>query len=303
MKKKFIATKGLSFSGKSTWALEKAKELGNCVIITKDDIRQEMGADLVKGIRVKEGKVIEKRNKMIMEALEKGQNIISADTNFAKKVDHIANMKSLVFPKYREQYDFEIMDFTDVPFETILERAKSTTRPEGADYWVRVVKEQKNTYLIPKKLYEDPMYWVNESLPKVVLLDADGTVCIHNGRSPFDFEKCGQDLPNYPLVDIAKMFCEREDVKVIVLSGRPDTYREHTANWFLSYGIKFDNLLMRKEGDMRNDAIVKREIYETEIKGKYHVYAVFDDRKRVVENLWVAEGLPVFAFGNPYHDF
>jgi predicted kinase len=103
MKKKFYVTKGLSHSGKSTWAKEKAKELGwkDTVIITKDDIRQEMGANLIKGIRVKEGKVIEKRNEMILEALKKGKNIISADTNFAVKVDHIANMKALVFPKYR----------------------------------------------------------------------------------------------------------------------------------------------------------------------------------------------------------
>jgi hypothetical protein len=240
---------------------------------------------------------------MIIDALERGKNIISADTNFSTRINHIANMKALVYPKYREQYDFEVKDFTDVPFDVILERAKKTDRPEGAEYWTRVVMEQKNTYMIPKKLYEDPNYWVDGNLPKVVLLDADGTVCIHNGRSPFEFEKCGEDLPNYPLVDIAKMFCERDDMKVIVLSGRPDTYREHTANWFNAYGIRFDDLLMRKAGDMRNDAIVKREIYEAEIKDKYSVYAVFDDRKRVVENLWVQEGLPVFAFGNPYHDF
>src|SRR6478609_2428644 len=180
MKKKFICTKGLSFSGKSTWAEAKALELATETkipvnIITKDDIRQTMGADLSKGIRVKEGKVIARRNEMIMKALEKGEHIISADTNFSSKVDHIANMKALVYPKYRDEYDFEVQDFTYIPFDIILERAKKTNRPEGADYWVKVVKEQKNTYMPPKKLYTSPDYYHQDKL-KVVIFDLDGTL-------------------------------------------------------------------------------------------------------------------------------
>jgi predicted kinase len=302
MKKKFIVCKGLSFSGKSTFAEEKARELGNTVIITKDDIRKAMGADYAKGIKVKESKVIEKRNAYIMEALSKGMNIISADTNLSKRANHIENMKSLVFPKYREQYDFEVKDFTDIPVKVLLERAEKTTRPEGKDFWKRVIMQQKNEHLVPKKLYEDPNYYCSD-LPKCILVDADGTAAIHHKRSPFQFEKCGEDLPNQPMIDIAKMFCQREDIEVIILSGRPDTVRELTHNWFLSHGVTFDKLFMRKAGDHRSDTIVKREIYEAEIKDRYLVYAVFDDRKKVVEQVWVELGLPVFAFGNPYHDF
>ena len=303
MKKKFICTKGLSFSGKSTWAIEKAEELGNCVVVTKDDIRWQMGADLLKGIRVKEGKVIERRNEMIMQALEKGQNIISADTNFSSKVDHIANMKALVYPKYRNEYDFEIKDFTDVPFDVILERAKKTNRPEGADYWVKVVKEQKNTYMPPKKLYTDCNYYLQDK-PKCVIFDLDGTLAIMNGRSPFDDARCHEDLPNYPMVDVAKMYCNRDDVEVICLSGRDEgRARKATMNWLVANGILCDHLYMRKAGDSRKDSIIKRELYEAHIKPNYLVYAVFDDRPQVCRELWAEEGLPLFQFGNPYHEF
>lgn len=303
MKKLFICTKGLSFSGKSTWAVEKAQELGNCVIITKDDIRAEMGANLLKGIRVKESKVIERRNELIMKALEKGQHIISADTNFALRVDHIANMKALVYPKYREQYDFQVQDFTDVPFDTILERAKKTNRPEGADYWVKVVKEQKNTFLPPKKLYTHPEYY-HQDKPKCVIFDLDGTLAIMNGRSPFDDARCHEDLPNLPMVDVAKMYCERNDVEVICLSGRDEgRARTATENWLLAHGIVFDHLYMRQAGDTRKDSIIKRELYEAHIKPNYLVYGVFDDRPQVCRELWAEEGLPLFQFGNPYHEF
>ena len=47
---------------------------------------------------------------------------------------------------------------------------------------------------------------------------------------------------------------------------------------------------MRKTGDNRKDAIVKREIYETHIKDKYQVDYVLYDRNQVVE-MWRSLGL------------
>ena len=206
----------------------------------------------------------------------------------------------MVFPKYRDQYDFEIKDFTDTPIETCIERCAK--RPEGKDYWKRVIMQQKNEFLVPRKLYTDPMYYLGE-LPKCVIFDLDGTLALMNGRSPFDESRCHEDLPNYPMVDIAKMFGAREDVTLICLSGRRDGEgRANTENWLAANGVKYDQLYMRQSGDTRNDYLVKKELFEEHIQGKYLVYAVFDDRPRVVQ-LWVELGLPIFAFGNPFHDF
>jgi hypothetical protein len=248
--------------------------------------------------RVKETKIIEKRNQLILKALEEGKEIAVCDTNLNPV--HEKNVKALVFPKYRNEYTFEIVDFTHIPVETCIERCAN--RPEGKNFWKGIIMKQKNEFLVPKKQYENPEYWANPNLPLCIIVDLDGTLCIHNGRSAFDFVKCVEDLPNYPLLDIVKMYGEREDVKVVIMSGRPDNYRNESENWLNSYGVKYDHFFMRREGDYRNDAIVKKEIFDAEIKDRYSVYAMFDDRKRVVEQ-WVEMGLPVFAFGNPYHEF
>ncbi len=50
---------------------------------------------------------------------------------------------------------------------------------------------------------------------------------------------------------------------------------------------------MREEKDHRQDAIIKKEIYDREIKGKFNVLFAVDDRKQV-KRLWVKEGIFVF---------
>lgn len=58
-------------------------------------------------------------------------------------------------------------------------------------------------------------------------------------------------------------------------------------------------LFMRRTGDTRKDNIIKREIFNEHIRGKYNVLFVLDDRSRVVRE-WRAMGLTVFqvAEGN-----
>ena len=47
---------------------------------------------------------------------------------------------------------------------------------------------------------------------------------------------------------------------------------------------------MREKGDHRGDEIVKKEIYDNQIKPIYDVMCVFDDRDKVVK-MWRDEGL------------
>ena len=46
---------------------------------------------------------------------------------------------------------------------------------------------------------------------------------------------------------------------------------------------------MRNANDYRPDEVIKKEIYEREIKGKYDIICVFDDRNKVVD-MWREEG-------------
>jgi hypothetical protein len=49
-------------------------------------------------------------------------------------------------------------------------------------------------------------------------------------------------------------------------------------------------LLMRKEGDFRQDYIVKKEIYDRDIREAYKILFCIDDRKQVTD-MWREQGL------------
>ena len=63
-----------------------------------------------------------------------------------------------------------------------------------------------------------------------------------------------------------------------------------TIEWIKSQGLKIYKIYFRKEKDNRNDAILKKEIYERNIKDKYFVEFVLDDRNSVVK-MWRSLGL------------
>ncbi len=86
---------------------------------------------------------------------------------------------------------------------------------------------------------------------------------------------------------------DEESPTIILLSGRMDTYRPQTESFLTKNSVPHSHLWMRAEGDMRKDSIIKREIYEREIAGKYNVLFVLDDRNQVVD-MWRSLGLTVF---------
>ena len=135
-----------------------------------------------------------------------------------------------------------------------------------------------------------------------IIVDLDGTLAIHRGRSPYDLTKVSEDEFNYHLWFLIK------DQNFIFLSGREGKpqVREDTINWLKKYtGIEsndfyMDRLMMRTEGDHRNDAIIKAEIYDNIIEPHFNIIAVFDDRDRVVK-MWRDKGL--FTCQVNYGDF
>ena len=86
---------------------------------------------------------------------------------------------------------------------------------------------------------------------------------------------------------------------IIFVTGRPEAYRKQTMNWLqekiwlVSGKLSEDSLFMRKDGDYRPDYAVKKEIYEKEIKDKYEVLGVFEDRTQVVD-MWRKLGLTCY---------
>ena len=90
--------------------------------------------------------------------------------------------------------------------------------------------------------------------------------------------------------------------KIIIVSGRDAVCRKLTEDWLDMYCIKYDEFYMRPENDYRKDTIVKKEIYDNHIKGKYNVIAVYDDRLQVL-NMWYDEDIFTFNVNQGNKEF
>lgn len=129
------------------------------------------------------------------------------------------------------------------------------------------------------------------------IFDIDGTLAKMNGRSPYDYSRVKEDLPNEMVIEINRYLSINK--KIIITSGRPDSCILDTLKWLNNNWVLWNELHMRKTWDTRNDAIIKKEIYREHIEPKYEVLGVFDDRDRVVK-MWRDIGLCCFQvdYGN-----
>lgn len=124
-----------------------------------------------------------------------------------------------------------------------------------------------------------------------IIVDVDGTVALHFNRSPFDWSRVGEDVPNRHVIHIVEAVANT-GVDVIFCSGRSDICRSATERWLAENipGINPAALFMRSDGDYRPDHVIKAEIFERDIRPQYNIVAVFDDRDQVVE-MWRSLGL------------
>lgn len=128
-------------------------------------------------------------------------------------------------------------------------------------------------------------------LPKAIICDIDGTLAHMHDRSPYDPSLYHTDTVDETIREIVSRYFN-DGIKVILCSGRDDTYRGVTQDWLHKHGVQYHALHMRPAGDKTNDALVKKALYEQHIKPNYEVLFVLDDRNRVVR-MWRDEGLKV----------
>lgn len=131
-------------------------------------------------------------------------------------------------------------------------------------------------------------------LPGALICDLDGTLCLRTGRCPYDETLVLTDAVNSPVLATVSAY-HKFGAKIIFTSGRHEGCRADTQLWLARHlppQIDY-RLFMRADGDGRNDAIVKYEMYLQHIFDRYHVIAVLDDRDRVVD-MWRAVGLTCF---------
>ena len=145
-------------------------------------------------------------------------------------------------------------------------------------------------------------------MKKAIICDLDGTLALkHKDRDWYDSSTCDLDNINEPVQLVLNMAQEYNlgsiEFDIIFVSGRQEKDREPTQKFLEKYGFDGCPLFMRITGDSRNDTIIKKELYEENVKGNYEILFVLDDRnseKYPVVGMWRELGLTCFqvADGN-----
>lgn len=295
MKKQLVILKGLPASGKTTYARNwVAIDEERRVLVEKDRIR--LNSKLFEDgkynhKRGDEAIVLKERDRLIHQALSSGKSVISSDTNLVQK--HISSMTRIA-----NKYDAEVVveSFLDVPIAELIERDKKREHPVGEQVIRKMFHQHVKT--LPTFLKHNP------ELPYVVVCDIDGTLTLGpKNRSPYEWSKVGQDDINLGVAHMLDGVKVINAYKVFLMSGRDSVCRKETEEWLERHDIEYDKLYMRKEGDTRSDIVVKSEMVEQYIRGKYNVLIWFDDRVGVSKTLRDVYGINVAQMGDPYHFF
>lgn len=289
---KAIITVGISASGKTTFAKEYAQK-HKAIISNRDDLRFSLtGAKDWSGYKFDkklESAITEIQHRQFYEACVMKKDFILSDTNldYDRRESWVGVFKN-------SGYDVEYQTFP-ITLEEAWKR--DALRPNGVGR--DVIYRQWKQWL---KFIGRQTYTPDLNAPQVVIFDIDGTMAHMDGRKPFEWDKVGTDKVDTIVQDMFYGFQSRGYDNIIV-SGRDSCCREQTYDWLLSNNINpWAALLMRAEGDMRKDTIVKEEIFWRDIAPYYNVQAVVDDRPSVCR-MWRELGLKVIQVGDPHEEF
>ncbi|WP_234920937.1 AAA family ATPase [Mycobacteroides chelonae] len=298
---KLTAMRGYPGSGKTTKAKEIAAESG-AVRVCRDDLRKMLHDNYHTGKAECEDQVTTAERAQVHALLQSGTSVVVDAT-------HLEPRWLRKWAKMADQYgaEFEVIDVDTGQHKCaandLLRKARGE-RHVGSDVIERMAKRHpiKNWPRVTQleKFDVKPVEWV-EGLPEAIIVDIDGTVAHMAGRSPYDYTQVHADTVDEHvrwLVNLVATYFDMcsAPVNVLFVSGRDDTCRDETEKWLRANGISYDELHMRPtgakdgNGNKLPDYRVKYDLFNENIRGKYNVRFVLDDRDQVV-NLWRALGL------------
>lgn len=295
-KPKLLMLTGLPGSGKTTYAKLIEHDPSNFPMlwkrVNKDDIRKDLKATGWEWSHNSEEDVIRERDKRIITCLIAGWSVISDDTNFAAK--HKVRLEQIA----RECGADFMTKHIDTPVEECIIR--DALRPADTRVGEVVIRKMAGQYgLLPTSLTAERVV-PDAKLPPAVICDLDGTLSLFKEkghRGPYDASKADEDDCNPVVYDIIDTFKFEKGYTVIYLSGRESTYRQQTMRFMVNNNCPYGPLFMRAEGDKRKDSIVKLELFDNNVRGKYDVKFVLDDRPSVLR-MWQSIGLVTLAVGD-----
>ena len=301
---KLLILVGAPGSGKSTFARYFLRTEDNWIRVNRDDFRlMQFGDSLM--IPFYEERISKMVEASVLTLLKSDTNVIIDATNTS-----LRTIEDMIHT-YTEYADISFKVF-DLPVDELVKRCDKRYEETGKFISKSVVErnvanlkhtlEKFDFAPIPRKVQVATTSYATQdkNLPKAVICDLDGTLSLLNGRDPYHAATCDNDLLNEPVAAALKM-AKQQGYQVILLSGREDKFREPTVRFLDKHQIGYDLLLMRTSNDFRKDNIIKRELFEGEIQGKYFVEFLLDDRNQVVD-MWRKDlHLPCFQVN--YGDF
>ena len=283
----FIITRGLPGSGKTTWA----KQQKGAVRVNRDELRLMLHGGRL-GENWAENQVGIAQRAQIDALLRAGVNVICDDTNLRSSY-----LRQLAELAVAAGASVKLEDFTGVPVDVCVERDAARPDPVGEEVirsmYARYLAGKRRPVELPARPVESAVYVPPPGKPSAVLVDIDGTVAVMADRSPYDMTRVHLDAPNEPVIAAVRAM-QAAGHTIIFCSGRTDDGRAATEAWLQTHvGVPHAGLFMRALGDQRKDSVVKREIFEKQLRQHWRIQAVFDDRNQVVR-MWRELGLPVF---------
>lgn len=284
---KLLFLKGLPASGKTTFARSFCAEHKDWIRVNRDDLRNMRG---VYWIPKQEDMITEWENACIESALTSGYNVILDATNLndGRNRARVEKLREQ-FPDLKVEYRF-----FDESLEECIKR--DLVRPNSVGEVV--IRRMYNKYLSPKPVVYDE----DKSLPHCVIFDVDGTLAKMNGRGPYDWDKVRTDLVNEPIAFLNRSLAElNPQPKIFIFTGRDGSCLGDTEGWLVDNDIRYHDIFIRPAGNTEKDAVIKKRMFEENIKGKYYCRLVVDDRDQVVD-MWRRE-LGLTCLQVDYGDF
>lgn len=281
---KLVLLRGISGSGKSSWAQQYIEDNANWAIVSRDLIRKTGVTD--------ENLVTKIQDSTIENMLSLDCNVIVDDTNVVQRyVNRLAKIG------YANNAEVIIMPF-EIDVEDAIARVQARAAAGGHFVPEDVIRSQykriQKQVALPNKFNPAPIVR-DRSKPSAFMVDIDGTLAHMCGkRGPYDWNKVRLDEVDEELRDLLNdVFAGGKD-KIILMSGRDSVCRPDTEKWLDEAAhLNYNELFMRAEGDLRPDEEVKYELFMKHVYPNYDVKIVFDDRQKVV-NMWRKIGLKTY---------
>ncbi|WP_237101991.1 AAA family ATPase [Mycobacteroides abscessus] len=237
--------RGYCASGKSTRAREISKELGG-VVVNRDLIRLQLLGTYWTGRSEDEYRVTLSEESQVKALMEAGIPTVIDATHLAP-----TNLRRWARMATRYGWDFTVED-VKTPVDVCLERLRRRNLESDRIIEASVLFNQAKRYpidrwpVVEKREFNPTPVERDNTLPRAIIVDIDGTLAEKGERSPYDYSRVKEDGIYQDIAFLIDRLTDNTSYYTLIVSGRDDTCRDETMEWLASHGIYYDELLMRE---------------------------------------------------------